>query len=277
MEIINLEITKEFFDESVPAAKEPKGYIFNRILPFIKGHIQYMATMLLGDKGILECNNNTDGEVATLVKRAACVKAFDDNMRSLDLVITPTGFGVVSTNDTAPASKIRVDALDGELRVAYRRHMSFLLSALFKVDGWYGQGVYFIENLFYHFDFLTMFAGIQAPVSKDWEAAAPIILSQDAFLRKHISDEYMEELISEMATATVKPENVGIIHQIRRIIGLAIRGDQNSVEKYYKRLMNTLEGNLESYSTYANSEAYRLNHFEPYENKKDDSAFHFVG
>lgn len=277
MEIINLEITKEFFDESVPAAKEPKGYIFNRILPFIKGELQYIATMILGDVGVTLCNGNTEGEVATLVKRTACVKAFDDNMRSLDLVITSTGFGVVSTQDTAPASKIRVDALDGELRVTYLRHRSFLLAELFKVDGWYAQGVYFMENLFYHFDFLTLFAGLQAPISKDWELAAPIILSQDAFLRKHISDDYMEELISQMATNTVSADNKGIIHQIRKIIGLAIRGDQYSVEKYYKRLMNTIEGDLTKYSTYANSKAYELNHLKPYENKKDDSAFHFVG
>lgn len=47
----------------------------------------------------------------------ACVKeAFSDAVPSLDLVLTPTGFGVVSTTDIAPASKERIQRLVDSLR-----------------------------------------------------------------------------------------------------------------------------------------------------------------
>ena len=38
-----------------------------------------------------------------------------------------------------------------------------------------------------------------------------------------------------------------------------------------------LEADLSLYPKYADSKAYRLNHFTPYENHAEDSAFHFVG
>ncbi|MBQ2674142.1 MAG: hypothetical protein IJG07_05610 [Prevotella sp.] len=277
MATINLEISKEKFDAAVPAAKEPKGYIFARMEPFIKEEMELISANLLGDVGIEAANSEPEGRLSKLIISIACQKAFAEKMRSLDLVITSTGFGVVSTNDTAPASKMRVDALDGELRVSILRHKGFLMSELFKVDGWYQQAPVPVDSLFYHFFFLTQFAGMESPVAKDWEIAAPLIVEADAFLRKHISDEYMDELIKEMCTDKTTATSRGIIHQIRRIIGTNIRGDRKTAEEYFRRLMNTLESDLVTFSTYAGSQAYRVRHQENWENKQDAGAFHFVG
>ena len=41
--------------------------------------------------------------------------------------------------------------------------------------------------------------------------------------------------------------------------------------------MNTLEGDLEAFPTYAGSLAWMANNLRPYENKQEDGAFHFVG
>ena len=151
------------------------------------------------------------------------------------------------------------------------------MSELFKVDGWYQQAPVPVDSLFYHFFFLTQFAGMESPVAKDWEIAAPLIVEADAFLRKHISDEYMDELIKEMCTDKTTATSRSIIHQIRRIIGTNIRGDSKTAEEYFRRLMNTLESDLETFSTYAGSQAYRVRHQENWENKQDAGAFHFVG
>ena len=118
---------------------------------------------------------------------------------------------------------------------------------------------------------------MQAPISKDWENAANTILDTDRWLREKISDEFMDELIGKMATNSLNDKERGVVHQIRRIIGVAIQGNKGTAYEYFRRLMNTLEGDLESFSTYANSVAYECNHFEPYENRQEDSAFHFVG
>lgn len=277
METINLKISKEFFDGAIPAAKEPHGKVFNKLKGKIDARIEDIADDRLGDVGINAVNNDTDGKLAKTLMSLASVDVLLHEMRGMDLVLTATGFGVVSTNDTAPASKMRVDALDGELRVKWLDLQDELLEQLFKLEGWYNQGLQIIDTVFCEFKFLRQFAGKQSPLARDWEEAAPAILSTDRMLRERIGEEYMEELITQMCTGTLSAPNKGIVHQLRRIIGAAIQGNQKTAYEYYRRLMNTLEGNLETFSTYANSEAYETNHTKPYENKQGDTAFHFVG
>lgn len=274
---ITIRITKDDLNLAIPAAKEPKGTIFAKLEDKINEEIGDIAVDKLGDVGIAAVNNEPKGKLAICVLGLASVEVFLREMRGLDLVLTETGFGIVSTNNTAPASKMRVDALDGELRVKRLHLMDELLEGCFKLDGWYQQGLVIIDTLFCCFKFLRQFAGLQAPISKDWENAATTILDTDRWLREKISDEFMDELIGKMATRSLSEKERGVVHQIRRIIGVAIQGNKGTAYEYFRRLMNTLEGDLLTFKTYANSSAYECNHFEPYENRKEDSAFHFVG
>lgn len=274
---ITIKISKEAFDEAVPAAKEPKGVVFRKLEGKINQAIVDIVEDKLGEAGLAFIAANPDSELEWTVKQLACVDVFLHEMRGLDLVLTGSGFGVVSTNDTAPASKMRVDALDGELRVKWLHLADRLLSLCFKVSGWYQQGLVVIDTLFCFFGYLKAFAGLQAPISKDWENAQQSILDADRWLRDKISDEFMDEMITQMATDSLTAKNRGIVHQVRRIIGMAVIGNKGTAYEYFRRLMNTLEGDLESFPTYANSSAFEANHYKPYENKKEDGAFHFVG
>lgn len=272
-----MKINKPDFDLAIPAAKESKGTIFAKLQDQINEEIDDIAVDKLGNVGITAVNNDNDGKLAKCVLSLASVEVFLREMRGLDLVLTETGFGIVSTNNTAPASKMRVDALDGELRVKRLHLMDELLEECFKLEGWYQQGLVMIDTLFCCFKFMRQFVGLQAPISKDWENAATTILDTDRWLREKISDEFMDELIGKLATNSLSGKDRGVVHQIRRIIGVAIQGNKGTAYEYFRRLMNTLEGDLGYFSTYANSSAYECNHFEPYENKQEDSAFHFIG
>ena len=276
---INLPISKNDLDTLIPAAKEPKSHVYNMLKLKFDVMAQEVAMDLLGDAGTAAVNADQGSRLAMLVKELVVVRTFVDEMRGLDITITSTGFGVVSTQDTAPASKMRVDALDGQLRVQYLRTRGRLLRELFKVDGWGAQQQRFsaVQTLFYNFRFLTDYAGKQAPLSKDWEDAAPAIMDADRFLRDKISDAYMDELITQMCSDTLTEYNRPIVSQILRFIGVAIQGRRDMQVEYFRRLMNCLEKDLEHFETYASSEAYRTNHFEPYENTQDKGAFHFVG
>lgn len=274
---ITIKINKPDFDLAIPAAKEAKGTVFAKLEKKINAAIVDIGDDILGEVGIQYVNGNPESVATWAVKVLASVDVFLREMRGLDLVLTETGFGVVSTNNTAPASKMRVDALDGELRLKRLRAHDELLKQCFKMDGWYQQGLVIIDTLFCFFDFLKQFAGYQAPISKDWETATATILDTDRWLRDKISDEFMDELIMQMATNSLTDKNKGVVHQIRRIFGVALQGNKGTAYEYFRRLMNTLESDLESFSTYAGSQSYEANHFKPYENKAEDGAFHFVG
>ncbi len=279
---MQLEITKTDFERAVPAAREPKGKIFDVMQDAITNKVEVIGCHFLGDPGIaaVEDREDTMGEILRpLVKQLACVMAFLEEMRGLDLVLTATGFGVVSTNDTAPASKMRVDALDGELRRKEWLLRSDLLTHLFKVNGWADteQRHINVPTLFYRFTMLEQYAGITRPKPEDWSTNVPAMLAADAYLRKHIGNAYMDELIAQLTSHSLSSQNIHIVILCQQFIGAWIAQNHQLKQEVYMRLINRLEADLSLYPTYADSEAYRLNHFKPYENHAEDSAFHFVG
>lgn len=279
---MNLEITKTDFERAIPAAREPKGKIFGVMQDAIACKVEVIGCHILGEPGIaaVESSESTMGEILQpLVKQLACVMAFLEEMRGLDLVLTATGFGVVSTNDTAPASKMRVDALDGELRRKEWLLRSDLLTHLFKVKGWDDteQRQVNVSTLFYRFTMLEQYAGISRPKPEDWSTNVPAMLTADAYLRKHIGNAYMEELLQQMTSNELTKANRPVVVFCQQYIGAWIAQNHQLKQEVYMRLINRLEADLSLYPTYADSDAYRLNHFEPYQNHAEDSAFHFVG
>lgn len=279
---MNLEITKTDFERAIPAAREPKGKIFDVMIDAIMNKVEVIGCHILGEPGIaeVESSESTMGEILRpLVKQLACVMAFLEEMRGLDLVLTATGFGVVSSNDTAPASKMRVDALDGDLRRKEWLLRSDLLTHLFKVNGWADTEQRHINvcTLFYRFTMLEQYAGISRPKPEDWSTNVPAMLAADAYLRKHVGNAYMDELIAQLTSHSLSSQNIHIVILCQQFIGAWIAQNHQLKQEVYMRLVNRLEADLSLYPTYADSEAYRLNHFKPYENHAEDSAFHFVG
>lgn len=274
-----LEITKTDFEKAVPTAQEPTGSIFEVMEDAINSEVANIESQMLGDVGAHAVEAGTDTVLVQTVKRLACVRAFMNEMRSLDLVLTVTGFGVVSTNDTAPASKMRVDALDGQLRRNERLLLGTLLDRLFRVSGWnqQPQRQLAVQTLFFCIQQLEQFAGINHPKPEDWDTNYPTVMAADVFLRKHLGNAYMDELIDQLTSHSLSLQNIHIAILCQQYIGACIAQNMRLKEETYMRMINRMEADLSQYPTYANGEGYRLNHFKPYENHAEDSAFHFVG
>ena len=274
-----LVITKTDFEKAVPAAQEPSGSIFEVMEDAINNEVANIESEVLGDLGAQAVEAGTDTILVQTVKRLVCVRAFLGEMRSLDLVLTPTGFGVVSTNDTAPASKQRVDALDGQLRRQVRLLLGVLLNRLFTVGGWntQPQRQWQVQTLFFSIQMLEKYAGVNHPKPEDWDVAVPVMLTADMFLRKHLGNAYMDELIQQLTGNVITTENAPIIMLCQQYIGACIAQNTRLREETYMRIINRLEADISLYPTYADGEGYRLNHYKPYENHAEDSAFHFVG
>ena len=276
---MQLEITKTDFEKAVPSAREPSGIIFEVMEDAIQNELSYLESQLLGDVGAQAVAAGTDTTLVQTVKHLVCVRAFLGEMRSLDLVLTNTGFGVVSTNDTAPASKQRVDALDGQLRRKERLLLGTLLARLFRVAGWnqQPQRTWAVQTLFFCLQQLEQWAGINHPKPEDWDTNYPTVMAADAILRKHLGNAYMDELLEQLTSHALTTANAPVAMLCQQYIGACIAQNARLKEETYMRLINHLEADLSHYPTYADGEGYRLNHFEPYKNHADDSAFHFVG
>lgn len=95
-----------------------------------------------------------------LIRQLVVTEAFANAVPSLDLVLTPNGFGIVSNSNIAPASKERVERLIAELRSTRDRVLHLLLPKLPMIEGWLGtdQAAYFGATLFPFLD-LPVFLG----------------------------------------------------------------------------------------------------------------------
>ena len=278
MEILN-EITKEVFEREIPAAKMPERN--TSVYERMKGMIQQAYDTAINrivspeHEGLLEANDS----LKKLFVRRICLDAFIRTCRSLDLVLTATGFGIVSTDSTAPASRARVDALIEELTVEKLNATGRMVTMLTSMPGWgeTEQAKNVINTLFYSPDHLMMFTSLPL-TSQSWIMATGRAAQADTLLRKEISEEYMDELLQKTRTATLANADHIIVQKCRLFIADYIsQGDQSCPNKVIlQQIMEQLETYPGSYPTYRQSRIYQKRHADRYENQKQDPTFFFM-
>ena len=108
--------------------------VYNRLqLQFVAAYGMMIRTLVSPQ---CEAELDTNERLRTLAIPLVCIDAFVRTCRSLDLVLTATGFGIVSTESTAPASKARVDALVEEMSLQELDLIDEMIQELMKVEGW---------------------------------------------------------------------------------------------------------------------------------------------
>lgn len=135
---------------------------------------------------------------------AACdftaMRALASACRALDVVMTPNGFGVVSTPTIAPASRERVDSFRRESVTAANRALSRLLRLLSSVEVWVGseQFRYFRRSTFPG----MLLCENAADDDEDWTEVYPrlvekVRLAEDELAVRYISAPLMSRLRRE--------------------------------------------------------------------------------
>lgn len=273
-------ITKEVFESYVPAAKMPErnSTVYNRLQQqFVAAYAMMIRTLVSPQcEAVLDTNDRLKNLAIPLV----CIDAFVRTCRSLDLVLTATGFGIVSTESTAPASKSRVDALVEQLSLEELDLIDEMIQELMNVEGWglTEQAQMRVATFFYRP--AQMRLTTLKLTTDNWQLALGRATTASALLRNEISDEYMDELLMKIRTATLGNEDIIIVQKcvtfMADFIGLYdIRGGIPN-ELLLRQVVHQLETYRESYPTYNSSTLYARRHAERYRNKKEDPTFFFM-
>ena len=270
-----MEITKDDFEKILSVATSSHVEVYEKVEPHFVSALDDCKAGVLGDVGTSAIEGEGNGNLKNAVKKWVCLQAFLSVFRQLDLVLTPTGFGVVSTQQMAPASKQRVDALIGHLRDSRLIAHGQLLTELCKVSGWgtTTQAKENIDTLFFDFRMLQKMQG-PAASHLEWQAAQRLIYEADENLRRKLSSQYMDALLDHVRCGTVTVDDHPVIFQCRHIINLWIAGDQEAVKLKLGRLLNMLDADLEKYAIYGEF-GYPVNHHETYKNTQDAPAYIF--
>lgn len=280
MEILEI-VTKEVFEREVPAAKMPERNtsVYERMKVMLTTAYGMMIRTLVSPQVELVLD-----EVESLRKvavRVVCLDAFVRTVRSLDLVLTATGFGIVSTESTAPASRGRVEALVEEMAVEELLAIDELVQMLQRTEGWGAtdQAQMRVPTLFYRPLMLRTLTTLPL-TSANWQVATGRAATADALLRAEISDEYMDELLQRLRTATLTNADTIIVEKCNRFTADFISNFDVTSGRPNKHMLQGIMMQLESYPevypTYVSSRLYAKRHAERYQNRKQDPTFFFM-
>lgn len=127
---------------NVLAEVEGETTLFDKLSTWIDSSCVWIEDNYLGPDDFLDEDDNQ------IALRIVVTKAFADAVPSLDLVVTPTGFGVISTESLAPASKERVERLVKSLRDYVDLQLTLLIRKCHGYPEWYSTkpGRYFCST-----------------------------------------------------------------------------------------------------------------------------------
>lgn len=95
---------------NVLATAEGETSFFDKLSPFFETASEWIEENF-AEANIIYNQVNVSGEPQELVKRLAAYHAFLLAIPSLDLVLTPNGFGIINNSNVALASKERIERL----------------------------------------------------------------------------------------------------------------------------------------------------------------------
>lgn len=273
---MEITINRQDFENALPVGTSSHDEVFEMVKPSIDERVIIAENEILGDAGVTALQ---ESEVTMeFFKKYVCMAGLLAVLRQLDLTLTSTGFGIINNDTISPASKQRVDALEGALRTQLLRCRAMLLNML-RSDEW-GVTVQAKQQLQYLYtDYHYFFGKGDYPSSyDDWNKFKDTIAVADEHLRTHISDEQMDELLDAYRrndSARLQKYNA-VINQIHRYTDAMAMGFK-SAQVSYRKIIDMIEKNPAVFDKYPQSDAYKLNHHETFQNTKESSAFLFNG
>lgn len=276
MATIKIQISKDDFERSILAATSSHTEVFESVEPHFESAYLQIQQQILGEVG--EAALETNERLRSAVTQAVCLSAFLDVVRHLDLVLTPTGFGVVANNEVSPASSSRVEALIEQCRVAYIKAEGLMFTWLVVTKGWgeTEQARQCVSLLLFTYQQYT-FQAKQQLTSQQWHDKMASLYEADATLRRLISDAQMDEFL-EMERGAKEHEDIirgTAIFKLRRMMFLLAEGLLTAYSNERGRLLSFLDEHIYQLPLYANSSAYKANHFKYFKNEKSRPAYLF--
>lgn len=278
-----IEITIDQFQQTMPFVGAASRRIFERMQPAMENvYLDLLARFVSPD---LETAAITEGSATEdSARQYTVLQAFIMRLRSHDLVMTDTGFGVVANDNISPASQARVDALKKELELKRDRHLENIINRLRTVEGWADtmQAEGCIHSLVWSPQLLSRCSPLGTLLTFEELARQRTNISKaEMRLRKSFSDDLMEHLLQEERTATYEDNHRQLILLMRAFIGATLPGvtdapvDTHAVRMAYEMVANHIDGHIDSFPSYLNSTAYVTNHTKGFENDPTDPIFFF--
>ena len=276
---MDIRITKEIFEMAIPAFKSPTPSIFEKVQPFLEDAEYCVISLLSGFEPSTE-------EMQSRVEHLICTLAAYKAVPELDLVLTSTGFGVVSNQNQAPASQARVAALTESLRRRTSDATDLLLFDLKKEPLWNEtpraerifRSLLWCPTIVRRYGIKLKEGGASKEVyTEEFEALAHEIELAESDVRMALGAELYYTLCQKERKNELSAAYEILAERTRVLMAATIMNA--SYPRSYITARRDFERTLDQFSDqlpeYINSSEYRAKKAKRYENKKDDPTFFF--
>lgn len=248
-----------------------------KLAPFVSSAEQWIISTFTSMEVMRQICLLDDGTpIKVTVERAVVCEAMRTAIPSLDIVITPNGFGVVSNQNIAPASKERVERLIASLTEQRDELLDALLTELQGFEGWRAtkQCQFFAATLFPTLE-LSDLCGFK---SERWEKYLKLrqraIEAEESLAEEYFSQELMKEFRMAVVGGEISDEFAPVIRGVRAQVVAMIGGEPISTRRMVA-LVNFIRNRPESFSAWHNSSTAEL--FTPpvFKNQKKSGGYFF--
>ncbi len=273
------EISREHFESVLPSMADAEGFIYEKAKPLL------LDTLERFNDWHTDYNELSEAEIRNIesvLTQAVCETAAHDLMPQLDLVATPTGFGVASNQSVQPASRHRVDALREQLRMDASRHADEYLERLREYGVLAHSGM--ISSLFYS-PTLCRENGIMtsegtAVYAREFDEVKPRIDASESEMQMLIGSNLYVLLLSALRKPPMKNEAAympfnHLLAPVRRLLEAMVnkRNTRYALAIVYRTARQLAELDAEHADNY--TEILNIINRQKYENRKTDPCFFF--
>ena len=223
------------------------------------------------------CGYTDSNPVKILTARLVVADALHRAIPSLDIVLTPNGFGVVNTSNLAPASKPRVDRLVGSMLAHRDDCIAALLPEIVGASKWLAsdRADFFGATLFPDLGIVDSLGSVQGSRwEKYLELRSQVIDLEASLAEEWFSPELMSALRSENLRGDLTEKRSKIVRQVKaQVVGYLRSGSFNS--RMLADIVNYIRLNEESFKEWHRSETAKL--FAPpvFRNEKKAKGYWF--
>lgn len=266
-----------------PSASQPSAKVVELVSSYLK-QARVSLVSFVGEDIVAARADDSDplaceDQVAVDMYRYVCLTAYRMAIPSLDLVLTPTGFGVVSNQNVAPASKERVAALFESIAAEAMNTLDRIIDALRDDSSWNEspQAQSLLRSIMWRGDDLQG-AGERTPDRRDLIRWRSFIEQAEQQLVAFIGRELYDAICTENRTNSLKGARKLLAECCRSYIVAFIRDRTlggNAVPTFKKYVIRAVEAAPESFPEYTGSTVAEANHYRGYENKRNDTCYFF--
>ncbi len=266
----NITLTKDEFESFIPAFRSPTGEVFAKMQNAID-----LAAMRWNEA--VKEGATVEDSIIRQIKQAVALRAAYNAVPQLDLVLTPTGFGIVSNQNTAPASRERVDSLREELRRGASDMEDCALQALL-----YARLLRtperVIRSLLWTPILMRSYGvaanGGKAMYREEYTAIASALATAEARAADIISPELLAALTAALyAESEPNADRAVAIEYTRRFLAAVLSGNDSKI--LARSLLSHVQTHVDEFPEYKSSQTYAAQTFQRYENQSEDTTFVF--